>query len=120
LYTIRQSYEGEECSRQREPWSLEFPASKPSRTGYFTVQNEDDFMNSLLNRMVRCKGPGSGSSDYLGDPPPDPSFLASLGALSLIELDQCPVGDLLPVGQVLLMSHRLENPRFDIPAMHWT
>jgi hypothetical protein len=29
----------------------------------------------------------SKSSYFLGDPPPDPRFLASLGALSLAELD---------------------------------
>jgi hypothetical protein len=30
--------------------------------------------------------PAGGSSDFLGDPPPDPRFLASLGAQSLVEL----------------------------------
>jgi hypothetical protein len=29
-----------------------------------------------------------GSSYFLGHPPPDPRFLASLGTLSLVELDQ--------------------------------
>jgi hypothetical protein len=35
------------------------------------------------------------SSDFLGDPPPDPRFLASLGALSWVELHHCFVGDLV-------------------------
>jgi hypothetical protein len=43
--------------------------------------------------MVRSEGPGGGSSEFLGDPPPDPRFLASLGALSLIELDHCSLVD---------------------------
>jgi hypothetical protein len=34
-------------------------------------------------------------SDFLGDPPPDPRFLASLGALSWAELHHCCVVDLL-------------------------
>jgi hypothetical protein len=33
--------------------------------------------------------------DFLGDPTPDPRFLASLGALSLVELDYCSLVDLL-------------------------
>jgi hypothetical protein len=32
------------------------------------------------------------SSYFLGDPPPDPRFLASLGGLSLVELDHCSRG----------------------------
>jgi hypothetical protein len=36
-------------------------------------------------------GPVSKSSYFLGDPPPDPRFLASLGALSLVELDHFSV-----------------------------
>jgi hypothetical protein len=45
-------------------------------------------------------GPGGGgqprrkSSYFLGDPPPDPRFLASLGELSLVEHDHCSVVDL--------------------------
>jgi hypothetical protein len=35
------------------------------------------------------------SSYFLGDPPPDPRFLASLGALSLVEHDHCFVVDLI-------------------------
>ena len=31
--------------------------------------------------------------DFLGDPPPNPRFLASLGTLSLMELDHCSVVD---------------------------
>jgi hypothetical protein len=42
----------------------------------------------------RSKRPVGGSSDFLGDPPPDPRFLASLGALSLAELHHCCVVDL--------------------------
>jgi hypothetical protein len=40
-------------------------------------------------------GPVSKSSYFLGDPPPDPRFLASLGALSLVELDNCSVLEIL-------------------------
>jgi hypothetical protein len=32
--------------------------------------------------LDRSEGPAGESSDFLGDPPPDPRFLASLGALS--------------------------------------
>jgi hypothetical protein len=44
---------------------------------------------------TRSEGPVNKSSCFLGDPPPDPRFLASLGALSLVELDHCSVVDLL-------------------------
>ena len=37
----------------------------------------------------------SKSSYFLGDPPPDPRFLASLGVLSLVEFDHCFVVGLL-------------------------
>ena len=40
------------------------------------------------------EGPAGGSSDFLGDPPPNPRFLASLGALSWAELHHCSVVDL--------------------------
>jgi hypothetical protein len=39
-----------------------------------------------LQLISRSEGPVSKSSYFLGDPPPDPRFLASLGALSLVEL----------------------------------
>jgi hypothetical protein len=49
-------------------------------------------------------------SYFLGDPPPDPRFLASLGALSLVELDYSSVLKILtgctgPNG--LLLCHLL-------------
>jgi hypothetical protein len=50
------------------------------------------------DRSDRSDGPVNQSSYFLGDPPPDPRFLASLGALSLVELDHYSVVDLLPVG----------------------
>jgi hypothetical protein len=37
----------------------------------------------------RSEGPVGKSSYFPGDPPPDPRFLASLGALSLVELGHC-------------------------------
>jgi hypothetical protein len=37
----------------------------------------------------------SKSSYFLGDPPPDPRLLASLGSLSLVELDHCSVLEVL-------------------------
>jgi hypothetical protein len=37
-------------------------------------------------RTSRSEGPVNKSSYFLGDPPPDPRFLASLGELSLVEL----------------------------------
>jgi hypothetical protein len=40
------------------------------------------------------EGPVSKSSYFLGDPPPDPRFLASLGTLSPVELDPCSEVDL--------------------------
>jgi hypothetical protein len=42
---------------------------------------------------VSAFGPVSKSSYFLGDPPPDPRFLASLGALSLVEHDHCSAVD---------------------------
>jgi hypothetical protein len=36
--------------------------------------------------LGRSEGPVGGTSDFLGYPPPDPRFLASLGALSWVEL----------------------------------
>jgi hypothetical protein len=44
---------------------------------------------------IEDAGHVSKSSYFLGDPPPDPRFLASLGALSLVELDHCSVVDVL-------------------------
>jgi hypothetical protein len=41
--------------------------------------------------LDRSEGPVRESSYFLGDPPPDPRFLASLGALSLVELGHCSV-----------------------------
>ena len=40
----------------------------------------------LFTALTRSEGPLTKSSCFLGDPPPDPLFLASLGALSLVEL----------------------------------
>ena len=40
--------------------------------------------------LSRSDGPVGESSYFLGDPPPDPRFLASLGALSLAQLHNCP------------------------------
>jgi hypothetical protein len=50
--------------------------------------------------------PGGGSSDFLGDPPPDPCFLAWLGALSLVELDHCSIVDLLTGPKDVVVGHR--------------
>jgi hypothetical protein len=36
--------------------------------------------------VTRSEGPVGKSSDFLGDPPPDPRCLASLGGLSWVEL----------------------------------
>ena len=44
--------------------------------------------------LGKSKGPAGGSSDFLGDPPPDPRFLASLGAQSRVELHHSCVVDL--------------------------
>jgi hypothetical protein len=35
--------------------------------------------------------PAGGTSAFLGDPPPDPRFLASLGALSWVDVHHCCV-----------------------------
>jgi hypothetical protein len=47
-----------------------------------------------LSRRPCYSVANGGLSDFLGDPPPDPRFLASLGALSLAELHHCCVVDL--------------------------
>jgi hypothetical protein len=44
--------------------------------------------------LDRSKGPAGRSSEFLGDLPPDPRFLASLGILWWAELDHCCVVDL--------------------------
>jgi len=63
----------------------------------------------------------SKSSHFLGDPPPDPRFLASLDTLSPVEPDHCSVIDLLnrvdrPEGPAskssLLLGDPPPDPRF--------
>ena len=51
----------------------------------------------------RSEGSVSKSSHFLGDPPPDPRFLASLAALSL--LDPCCILEILTGWS----SHRLSS-----------
>jgi hypothetical protein len=48
-------------------------------------------------RVRQVRRTFGGSSDFLGDPPPDPRFLASLGALSWVELHYCCGVDLFGV-----------------------
>jgi hypothetical protein len=57
------------------------------------------------------------SSAFLGDPPPDPRFLASLGALSWVELHHCCVvglfivfGQLGPSYASMSLYHTLRGP----------
>jgi hypothetical protein len=66
-------------------------------------------VSSLNKSNSRSEGPASKSSYVLGDPPPDPRFLASLGSLSLVELDHCCVVDLTAwaARKDLLVVHRL-------------
>jgi hypothetical protein len=49
----------------------------------------------FTNITNKPEAPVSRSSCFLGDPPPDPRFLASLGALSLLELDHRTVFEIL-------------------------
>jgi len=62
-------------------------------------------------------------SDSLGDPPPDPSFLASLGALSRVELHHCFVVDLFGVwtGPKDVLVDPPPDPRFlaSLGALSW-
>jgi hypothetical protein len=58
----------------------------------------------------RSEGPFSKSSYFLGDPPPDPRILASLGSLSLIVLDHCFV--------VGLFLFRQRGPRMSPVELH--
>jgi hypothetical protein len=44
------------------------------------LTGENELSNVNLKHF-RSKGPAGGSTDFLGDPPPGPRFLASLGAL---------------------------------------
>jgi hypothetical protein len=53
------------------------------------------FVRAFSFRGFRSEGTDVGSSDFLGDSPPHPRFLASLGVLPLMELDHCSVVDLL-------------------------
>jgi hypothetical protein len=50
------------------------------------------------------KRQNSKPSYFLGDPPPDPRFLASLGALSLVELDHHSVLEMLTDGTATMSS----------------
>ena len=58
-------------------------------------------MRLLLNPPDRPgslrSGLAGGLSDFLGDPPPDPRFLASLGALSWVDVYHCCVVGLFGV-----------------------
>jgi hypothetical protein len=56
-----------------------------------------------MDLNTQAEGPVSKSSYFLGDPPPDPRFLASLGALQIGTLSSFFLGDPPP------------NPRFPAP-----
>jgi hypothetical protein len=69
----------QKMARRREPVLAVSPGKKA--IGAYLNYNstvKKNFLNAVSN-----------SSYFLGDPPPDPRFLASLGELSLAELDQC-------------------------------
>jgi hypothetical protein len=65
----------------------------------FLQEANGAYHGSVLEILTGWTGLGgvSKSSSFLGDPPPDPRFLASLGELSLVELDHCSVLE-IPTG----------------------
>jgi hypothetical protein len=67
------------------------------------------FQSSDTPGLASLDQPAGGSSEFLGDPPPDPRFLASLGALSSVELHHCCVVDLLASRQVRRMYSYIVN-----------
>jgi hypothetical protein len=63
--------------------------------------------NQMVLREQSQDGPVTESSYFLGDPPPDPRFLASLGALSLAQPHNCLIelpGPTLGMSLVNLLS----------------
>ena len=58
-------------------------------------KRKEDSKLATLTQHRGQKDLFSASSYFLGDPPPDPRFLASLGALSLVGLDHCSVFEIL-------------------------
>jgi hypothetical protein len=70
------------------------PHTKGWGGGKFS-KGSDGGVPEIVLRAMRENGDlgEDGSSNFLGDPPPDPRFLASLGALSWVELDHCCVVD---------------------------
>jgi hypothetical protein len=70
-------------------WGLSPPITK---SYLFSRHNLPAVRRQLcMPSYARSEGPVSKSSYFLGDPPPDPRFLASLGALSLVDLNHCSV-----------------------------
>jgi hypothetical protein len=57
------------------------------------LRNNPTSDQGLLFLESRAEGPASKSSYFLGDPPPDPRFLASLGTLPPVEHDHRCVVD---------------------------
>jgi hypothetical protein len=56
----------------------------------YTTSNNASNQNTDVGEVIYCPCRSvSKSSHFLGDPPPNPRFLASLGPLSLVELDHC-------------------------------
>jgi hypothetical protein len=51
------------------------------------MTKDHSYKGSSADWTSRPQGPVSKLSCFLGDPPPDPRFLASLGTLPLVELD---------------------------------
>ena len=66
-----------------------------------------DFFGCCCGSTARFEGPVGKSSYFLGDPPPDPRFLASLGALSSVELHHKVLDRaVFPYGEVINLNTR--------------
>jgi hypothetical protein len=66
-------------------------------------------VHGAQSRAILPPDLADGSSVFLGDPPPDPRFFASLGVLSWVELHHCRNVDLLASGWSephMLVGHR--------------
>jgi hypothetical protein len=68
---------------------LSCPKGKSFVGEYTSLTRNCKKLENKKNKNRNSEGLVSKSSCFLGDPPPDPRFLASLGALSPVKLLHC-------------------------------
>ena len=79
------------------PFRMPFFLAAHTARWFSSLEPWYDFLTSVYLMMPNHSHTKANSTSkyFLGDPPPDPRFLASLGALSLVELDHCSVLEIL-------------------------